>query len=227
MIEQFLVLLVASVLGAQLIISLVLVKGDICPGQRGRIHKTMPTLCILWLAICWQYPYALVIPIFLGYFFSQVQTKKTREQGPLWIFHLINLFSFLIFIFQLFNGAVVVNKLVLFVSLFLLGGILGHCFLTQAKTRLQAFHRLLPIAGVISAIVFSLVVLFEMNSIFPQLDNDDVLNQFLASFLLLIIGTLVWCLHLLTSRKVDLVQLVIAALTLNASVLLNLDNLTY
>lgn len=227
MIEQFLVLLTASLLGAQMIISLVLVKGDICPGQRGRLHKTLPALCILWLAICWLYPYALMIPIFLGYFFSQVQTKKTREQGPLWLFHLANFCSFLILMFQAFGSGIVVSKLVLFVSLFLLGGILGHCFLTQAKTRLQAFHRLLPIAGVISAIVFSLVILFEMNSIAFELDDETVVKQFLVSFLLLIAGVLVWCLHLLTSRKVSLAQLFVTGVMLNLAVLLNLDNLIY
>jgi hypothetical protein len=227
MIEQFLVLLAASLLGAQLIISLVLVKGDICPGQRGRIHKTLPVLCFLWLAVCWQYPYALNIPIILGYFFSQVQTRKTKEQGPLWIFHLTNLFSFAIWMFQVFSNDVIASKLVSLVGLFLLGGILGHCFLTQAKTRLQAFHRLLPIAGVISAILLSLVVLYEMNSIPFQANDKLVVNQFLASFLLLIVGVLTWCLHLLTSRKISLIQLLIACCILNLAVLLNLDNLAY
>lgn len=77
-------------LGAQIILTLVLVKGEICPGQRGRIHKVLPALAVLWLAVASIKIEAFLVVFALFYFYSQVQTKKTREEGPLWVMYLAN-----------------------------------------------------------------------------------------------------------------------------------------
>ncbi len=77
-------------LGAQIILTLVLVKGEICPGQRGRIHKVLPAIGVLWLAVASVKIEAFMIVAAIFYFYSQVQTKKTRDEGPLWVLYLAN-----------------------------------------------------------------------------------------------------------------------------------------
>ncbi|GAL25633.1 hypothetical protein JCM19239_574 [Vibrio variabilis] len=51
MITAVLTLLAPALAVAMLVLTLILAKGDICPGQRGRIHKLLPAVGILWLAI--------------------------------------------------------------------------------------------------------------------------------------------------------------------------------
>ena len=42
MIQQLLVTFPPMLFGAQALLTLLLIKGDICPGQRGRLHKMLP-----------------------------------------------------------------------------------------------------------------------------------------------------------------------------------------
>lgn len=56
-------------------LTLVLVK-EICPGQRGRIHKVLPALAVLWLAVASIKIEAFLVVFALFYFYSQVQTKN-------------------------------------------------------------------------------------------------------------------------------------------------------
>ena len=88
MVESLLVQFAPMLLGAQLILTLILVKGDICPGQRGRIHKMLPAIGVLWLAVASLRIEAFLIVFAIFYFYSQVQTKKTRDSGPIWVMYL-------------------------------------------------------------------------------------------------------------------------------------------
>ena len=88
MVESLLVQFAPMLLGAQLILTLILVKGDICPGQRGRIHKILPAIGVLWLAVASLRIEAFLIVFAIFYFYSQVQTKKTRDSGPIWVMYL-------------------------------------------------------------------------------------------------------------------------------------------
>ena len=51
MIQQLLLTFPPMLFGAQALLTLLLIKGDICPGQRGRLHKMLPSIGILWLAV--------------------------------------------------------------------------------------------------------------------------------------------------------------------------------
>lgn len=75
-------------LGAQCVLLLILLKGNICPGQRGRIHKQLPIIAILWLAISPLFWPLASVSVLIFVFFSQVKVSKTRESGPIWLLQL-------------------------------------------------------------------------------------------------------------------------------------------
>ncbi|GAL20357.1 hypothetical protein JCM19235_4557 [Vibrio maritimus] len=81
MITAVLTLLAPALAVAMLVLTLILAKGDICPGQRGRIHKLLPAIGILWLAIASLKVEAFLVVFAIFYFYSKVQTGKTRQQG--------------------------------------------------------------------------------------------------------------------------------------------------
>ncbi len=72
MVQQLLTVFAPMLLGAQLILTLILVKGDIGPGQRGRIHKVLPPIAIMWLAVASLRIEAMMIVFAIAYFYSQV-----------------------------------------------------------------------------------------------------------------------------------------------------------
>ena len=90
MVESLLVQFAPMLLGAQLILTLILVKGNICPGQRGRIHKMLPAIGVLWLAVASLRIEAFLIVFAIFYFYSQVQNLIMNLDG----FHLIVQASF-------------------------------------------------------------------------------------------------------------------------------------
>lgn len=202
--------------GAQLILTLVLVKGDICPGQRGRVHKMLPAIGILWLAVASLKIEAFMVVFAVFYFFSQVQTKKTRDEGPLWVMYLANGLAFAyvaIIVGEQSNWA---NSAGVIVSVFLLGASFAHVLLTIARTRLQAFHRILPVSGVMSAMLMALVVLAQSTTI--DVEAAEAATQaILLSLGLLISGVIVWSTHMFSQKEVNKVQLSIALLLLLSS----------
>lgn len=209
MLYSLLSVMAPMLLGAQILLTLVLIKGDICPGQRGRVHKVLPVLAILWLAVASLKVEAFLVVFALLYFYSQVQTKKTRQEGPLWVMYLADGLA-LAFVAILIVDAVNVSaSLSLFSLIFLLGAILGHLLLTIVRTRLQAFHRLLPVVGIVSAMIATLCIVpyaYQLDA--PSL--SALTQPLLISFLLLVIGIVAWCWHLLLVKPVNKGQLIVA-----------------
>ncbi|MCG3760336.1 hypothetical protein EXA21_12465 [Vibrio cincinnatiensis] len=207
----------SMLLGTQLLLTLVLVKGDICPGQRGRLHKVLPVLAVLWLAVASLKIESCLIVFALLYFYSQVQTKKTRHEGPLWVLYLADglaLAFVAIVMAQSLNGSMAIT---LFSSIFLLGALLGHLLLTVVRTRLQAFHRILPVAGILSAMVTTLCIVPYAYQLAP--DQLSVMIQpLLVSFSLLVAGIFAWCWHLLLVKPVAKAPLLIALLLMLVAV---------
>lgn len=71
----YLTFLIPALLGAQLVFSLVLTKGEICPGQRGRVHKTLPVLLLGWIIATIAQPFA-VLPFFsVSFFYSKSKNR--------------------------------------------------------------------------------------------------------------------------------------------------------
>ncbi|NRF15061.1 hypothetical protein [Vibrio coralliilyticus] len=220
MVQQLLAVFPPMLLGAQLILTLILVKGDICPGQRGRIHKVLPVLAIMWLAVASLKIEAMMVVFAIAYFYSQVQTKKTRVQGPLWVMYLANGLSLAYVAIGIGEQPDLAAGLNVFVQIILLGALFAHLLLTVARTRLQAFHRILPVTGVISAMLMSLAILLKAFGL-----EEAVLTQatqpLLIGFALLITSVLTWCWHIIVSKTVNKIQLAVALLTLVSATTFN------
>ncbi|MEZ8100062.1 hypothetical protein [Vibrio bivalvicida] len=209
MVQQLLAVFAPMLLGALFVLTLILVKGDICPGQRGRIHKVLPSLALLWLAVASLRIEAMMIVFAIAYFYTQVQTKKTRDQGPIWVMYLANGLALAYVGIEVSLQASVAASLSIIVQTFLLGGLLAHLLLTVARTRLQAFHRILPVSGVVSAMLMSLAILLKAYG----LDNETLIavtQSLLVGVALMISAVLVWCWHMLATKEINKMQLGIA-----------------
>ncbi|MGF1849035.1 hypothetical protein [Vibrio lentus] len=218
MVESLLVQFAPMLLGAQLILTLILVKGDICPGQRGRIHKMLPAIGVLWLAVASLRIEAFLIVFAIFYFYSQVQTKKTRDSGPIWVMYLACGLALSYVAIQASEQVNPVGIIATVLLVALLGASFGHLLLTIARTRLQAFHRVLPVVGVLSGMLVVLATVINVYSL-SEAQLEPVISTLLFSFALLISSIVVWCWHLLFAKTPEKLQLTIALLMLLASVI--------
>ncbi|MBW3694748.1 hypothetical protein EK599_03520 [Vibrio sp. T187] len=218
MIESLLMLFAPMLLGALSILTLILVKGDICPGQRGRIHKLLPAIGVLWIAIASVRIEAFMIVFAVFYFFSQVQTKKTRDQGPIWLLHLANGLALAYVAIQAFEQPTLAATIATFISIALLGASFAHILLTIARTRLQAFHRILPVVGVISGMCMVLATLLNAYSM-SEAELELVTKNLLFGFALLISSIIVWCWHLFFVKAPEKIQLGLASVMLVVALL--------
>ncbi|MEF1254860.1 MULTISPECIES: hypothetical protein [unclassified Vibrio] len=209
MVQQLLAVFAPMLLGAQLILTLILVKGDICPGQRGRIHKMLPTLAILWLAVSSLRIEAMMVVFAIAYFYTQVQTKKTRDQGPLWVMYLANGLALAYVGIEVTTQSSLAASLSVLIQVFLLGAILAHLLLTIARTRLQAFHRILPVTGVVAAMLMSLAILLKASGLSAEA-LTNITQPLLVGLALLITAVVIWCWHMLTSKEINKLQLAMA-----------------
>lgn len=207
-------------MGAQLILTLILVKGDICPGQRGRIHKMLPAIAILWLAVASLKIQAMMVVFAIAYFYSQVQTKKTRDQGPLWVMYLANGLALAYVGILAFEQPSIAAGLNVFVQVLLLGALFAHLLLTIARTRLQAFHRILPVSGVVSTMLVTLTVLLASSGLDEQALTNAI-QPLLIGFALLLSSVLIWCWHMLMSKEIQKLQLAIALVAMLAATTFN------
>ncbi|GMQ46080.1 hypothetical protein [Vibrio sp. 10N] len=213
MITAVLTLLAPALAVAMLVLTLILAKGDICPGQRGRIHKLIPAIGILWLAIASLRIEAFLVVFSLFYFYSKVQTGKTREKGPFWALHLANgmasTFS-LILVAQQPNLA---QSLSLACAGLLLGAVFAHLLLTIAKTRLQAFHRILPVSGVVFAMLLALSFVFNAYQ-WDQKIVAEYTPAVIISLFMLMLGVVIWSWHIIRHQTPAKGQLAVAFLSL-------------
>ncbi|WP_413285924.1 hypothetical protein [Vibrio sp. MA40-2] len=209
MTESLLALLAPMLLGAQLVLTLVLVKGEICPGQRGRVHKLLPAIGVLWLSIVTIKMSAFIVACAIFYFFSKVQISKTRNQGPLWVLYLADLLAFLFVAMQASVLPTVFASIEWVLHISLLGAILAQLLLLIARSRLQAFHRVLPVIGIVSSMSLALVVALHVIGL-EQASMDSLYQTILIGLACLLVGSVVWCWHLVTRHTVNKVQLSIS-----------------
>lgn len=216
MIESILTSFAPMLLGAQLILTLVLVKGDICPGQRGRVHRMLPAIGVLWLAIASIKIEAFLVVFAIFYFFSRVQTSKTRDKGPLWLLHLANGLALAYVGIVVSEQVSMAASIVTVAYIGILGAVFAQLLLIIARSRLDAFHRILPVIGVLSGMLVVLATLLHAY----RLDEESLTfatQGLLISFALLIVGIVIWCWHLFLSQAPKKLQLMLANLTLLAA----------
>ncbi|MCW8345013.1 hypothetical protein MD535_03085 [Vibrio sp. ZSDZ65] len=209
MVSSILTLLAPSITVTLLILTLILAKGDICPGQRGRIHKLLPAIGLLWLAIASIKIEAFLVVFAIFYFYSKVKTGKTRDKGPFWVIHLANGFGLAFSGILISSQATLGQGAALLSSGLLLGSAFAHLLLIIARSRLQAFHRILPMFGVILTMVFVLIFLINAYH-WPEDIAQRYLVELLMSFLMLLIGIVFWIWHLVRHTAPEKRQLSIA-----------------
>lgn len=198
-------------LGAQIILTMILVKGDICPGQRGRIHKILPSIGVLWLAVASIKIEAFLVVFAIFYFYSRVQTTKTRDEGPIWVLYLANGLSLAYVGVLISEAARWSASLSLFMMIFLLGSVFANMLLSIARSRLDAFHRILPVVGILCAMATTLcIVPFAYSLESEQL--AELTMPLIISFSLLIAGIVFWSWHIITAKKPEKGQLAVAFL---------------
>ncbi|MCK6261871.1 hypothetical protein KP803_01130 [Vibrio sp. ZSDE26] len=213
MVHHLLTLFPAMLLGAQLLLTLILLKGDICPGQRGRIFKVLPAIGVLWLAVASLRIEVFMVVFAIFYFYSRVQTGKTRDNGPIWVLYLANGFALSLVGIQISQQPDIAQSVAYFVLVFLLGANFSHLLLTIARTRLQAFHRILPVTGVLSAMAFVLCALGTFYNV-DEAILATMLTPLVISFMLMLFAVVVSCLHLLSAKEVNKAQLTVSLLSL-------------
>ncbi|MDB1124022.1 hypothetical protein [Vibrio algarum] len=206
MIEPILLLLAPMLLGTQLVLTLVLTKGEICPGQRGRVHKLLPAIGVLWLAIASTNMFAFIVAAPVFYFFSKVQTKKTRDKGPIWMLYIADGFALAYVVNQLFIFPSIPALVSWLINVSLLGAIFSNLLLLIARSRLDAFHKILPITGIVSGIALAILVALQVIGL-----NENALfslqTEVLLGLALLIVGLLIWPLHMMTRQSINKIQL--------------------
>lgn len=215
MLAGYLTFLIPALLGAQLILTLVLTKGNICPGQRGRVHKTLPVVLVGWLLAVMAQPLAVLPLLALAYFSFKAKTGKTRDTGPMPVLMAANGLAALCWL-VLLPSMSLPQVGMSFMAIALFGSSLAHLLLAQAKTRLQAFHRILPFVGLSSAMVLILFMLWQLTEIDAAVVEAMTTNV-IAALLLLVFALLVWASHILLSRTVNRWQLLVASVLLVVS----------
>lgn len=172
----------------------VLQKGEICPGQRGRLHKTLLMLLLVSVVMVFASPWALLGGLPLAYFVFQTKTDKTRDVGPLpilWIGVVGAWVATLIALMQ----APWISALYCWLVGLVWGGLCAHLMLLHARSRLQAFHRLLPISGIV-VLMLSLIAFVAFLSQLSPLSLSALLIVIFTVIILQVLSTLLWCKHL-------------------------------
>ncbi|GLR75070.1 hypothetical protein [Aliivibrio sifiae] len=216
-------ILIPALLGAQILLTIILHKGDICPGQRGRIHKWLPVLILGWCVIAGVgmtyasiFAINFVPAIAIAGFYLSVKTGKTRDKGPLIVMALANGFAAASFVNLALGSGSFTQLFFAVTGPFLFGALLTHLLLTLARTRLQAFHKLLPISGIVSGIVMSVILLCQTLSVHEIfLDKMAVKLGIALGLMLLSIG--LWSFHLFKQQAVKWQMLVIASVIMAIS----------
>ncbi|MDF5642904.1 hypothetical protein P3738_24605, partial [Vibrio parahaemolyticus] len=107
-------------------------------------------------------------------------------------------------------------SLAMALMIFFLGASFSQLLLTIARSRLQAFHRILPVTGIVSGMLLVIATLFASY----QLDEatlNAATQPILLSLAMLISSIIVWCWHIFTHKKPEKVQLSVALLLALAS----------
>ncbi|GAL25634.1 hypothetical protein JCM19239_575 [Vibrio variabilis] len=85
--------------------------------------------------------------------------------------------------------------------------------LTIAKTRLQAFHRILPVSGVVFAMLLALSFVFNAYQWEPNIVAEYT-PAVISSLVMLMLGVVIWSWHIIKHSAPAKGQLVVAFLSL-------------
>ncbi|MEZ9525527.1 hypothetical protein [Enterovibrio norvegicus] len=198
----------AGLLGAQLVLTLVLLKGDICPGQRGRLHKAFWFLVAGWAIVTPFSSFSALPFIALGIFSLRSKSGKTRQSGPIPVLHLANGFAVLAVLMAAVEQGLTTGLLMLS-QVLLVGAVTAHYLLVKARSRLQAFHRILPVVGIFAAMMMALMLAVS-SAMLPDQESAALVSTILTSLGLVLLGVCIWAMHLMRQTPPHVAQLGVA-----------------
>ncbi|CAH0533738.1 hypothetical protein VST7929_01613 [Vibrio stylophorae] len=187
---MLLVVVLFALIGATVLSGVVLSRGQICPGQRRRLLKEMVILLGGYALTALLDPWLLLALIPMGIYLLWRHKGWKKNHDPLWLLALTAAAAaawLMQFAWQFSPAALVFSVLACAV----MGSSLMHVMLLQAKSRLQAFYRILPVAGIISAMPLCLTVAYAMLSM-TQAQQQMIMATFITGFVMLVIGLVAW-----------------------------------
>ncbi|EMN4465570.1 MULTISPECIES: hypothetical protein [Aeromonas] len=185
-------------LGALIALGLVLWRGDLCPGQRSRITTQLFSVWVitglsLMLAVeakaadwlIWSGAAALILGVVLSLAQSRLEGKRAIPATLFWL-PAMPLLVYGIGLLQIQGWLGGLLQMVL------LGAAFAHLMLLRARHRLQAFNTLLPLAGLVAAILSLLWLAVLVGWQGNGASLDALIPAVLTQAALLIAALLLW-----------------------------------
>ncbi|WP_323944060.1 hypothetical protein [Aeromonas hydrophila] len=185
-------------LGALIALGLVLWRGDLCPGQRSRITTQFFSVWVitglsLMLAVeakaadwlIWSGAAALILGVVLSLAQSRLEGKRSIPATLFWL-PAMPLLVYCIGLLQIQGWLGGLLQMVL------LGAAFAHLMLLRARHRLQAFNTLLPLAGLVAAILSLLWLAVLVGWQGSGASLDALIPAVLTQAALLIAALLLW-----------------------------------
>ncbi|BDC82573.1 hypothetical protein [Aeromonas hydrophila] len=185
-------------LGALIALGLVLWRGDLCPGQRSRITTQLFSVWVitglsLMLAVeakaadwlIWSGAAALILGVVLSLAQSRLEGKRAIPATLFWL-PAMPLLVYGIGLLQIQGWLGGLLQMVL------LGAAFAHLMLLRARHRLHAFNTLLPLAGLLAAILSLLWLAVLVGWQGSGASLDALIPAVLTQAALLIAALLLW-----------------------------------
>ena len=194
-------------LGALITLGIVLWRGDICPGQRARINQQLFSVWVmtalsLMLAIeakaagwlLWSSGISLVLGVALSLAQSRLEGKRSIPGILLWL-PALPLALYGVGLLQQqgwFSGLL---------QLAMLGSAFAHLMLLRARHRLSAFNTLLPLAGLVGAIISLIWLAVQVTLQEGAVHLEGLIPGVLIQASLLVASLLLWFSPLYLQRE--------------------------
>lgn len=205
--QQIYPIIVMMPIAAACFLALVLVKGEVCPGQRKRITENMISIwtvlalgLMIGIEVYATTPTLIVggIAVFIGIMQNLIQSRLEGKRAipSTWLRLPIAL--------AVITGLLVLwqqQQPLLFLEAVLLGAVFAHVVLLRAKHRLQAFNVILPIVGIASSVLLMLGLL-AVAGLNADSSNMVVLQEFVIyRAVILLLALAVWTIPLYTKQE--------------------------
>jgi len=191
---------------ALVIICLLLKKGELCPGQRSRFQGELITIwTILFVALMMGVESAIAgwiliigalgagYGVLLSIWQGKLPGKRSIPDKAIY-FALAPLGIFSIGVLCSQANAFAILPMII------TGTVLAHLLLVKAKSRLQAFNKILPFIGVAAVLVSLIVVMTLIGFGTNEALSAEQINDFMWFIGILIGGIFLWLLPALSSN---------------------------
>jgi len=182
------------------IICLILKYGQLCPGQHSRIQGELITIWTvlfvsMMMAVETQLPTSFLIigaiggvyGVLLSIWQGKLPNKRAIPDKAIYG-SLVPLSIYALGV--LFNQA----SLVIVLPMLVTGAVLAQLILVKAKHRLEAFNKLLPVAGVVVSVISLGVLAFTLATLGDAAFTSEILSKVYWYFGFLAFGLVLWLL---------------------------------